>query len=112
LWIGLIPDGIHVPFFVLRNFLRTAGVGRCFVVSDAIAAAGLGAGRFRIGDVAVEVEENGTAWAEGRAYFAGSTVTWDKITRNLEGALGLDAGERRLLTRENPLAAMQGFRMA
>jgi N-acetylglucosamine-6-phosphate deacetylase len=109
LWIGLIPDGIHVPFYVMKHYLRLAGWERCFVVSDAIAAAGLGAGSFAIGDVAVEVDPDGTAWAKGRAYFAGSTVTWDRMAVHLENQMGCDETVRQALMRDNACKAMSGI---
>src|SRR5439155_2881117 len=49
LWLMLIADGAHVGFPALGNYLRAAGLDRCIVVTDAVAPAGMVAGRFRLG---------------------------------------------------------------
>lgn len=46
LWICFIADGAHVPFFALRNYLDLVGSQRAIVVTDAIAPAGMGPGRY------------------------------------------------------------------
>ena len=48
LWICFIADGVHVPFFALRNYLKCADINRCVIVSDAMAAAGLGPGQYKL----------------------------------------------------------------
>ena len=42
LWICYIPDGAHVPFFALANYVALVGLDRCIMVTDAISAARLG----------------------------------------------------------------------
>ena len=49
LTIMFIADGVHVPYPALRNYLRVAGTERAIVVTDAISAAGLGAGTLHAG---------------------------------------------------------------
>ena len=51
LWITFIVDGRTFPFPRAGNYLRCAGSGRAIVVTDAVAAAGMGPGRYRCGDV-------------------------------------------------------------
>src|SRR5436190_15808474 len=46
LWLCFIADGVHVPPPALGNYLRAAGFDRAIVVTDAIAPAGLGPGRY------------------------------------------------------------------
>ena len=48
LWLSFIADTVHVPAVALKNYLAIAG-DRAIVVSDAIAPAGLGPGRFTLG---------------------------------------------------------------
>ena len=52
--IQLIADGAHVSDELIR-LAFAAAPGRCSLVSDAIAAAGLGDGDYRVGSVAIEV---------------------------------------------------------
>lgn len=53
--IGLIADGVHVAPAVIDIAWQLTGPGRAVVVSDAIAAMGLGDGTFALGSVEVVV---------------------------------------------------------
>src|SRR5262249_34674992 len=53
--IQLIADGVHVCDELVR-LAFAASPGRCSLVSDAIAAAGLGDGSYRLGELEIEVE--------------------------------------------------------
>lgn len=105
LWIGLIADGAHLPVFVLKNFLKTIGFDRAFVVSDAITAAGLGPGEFKLGDRAIRIGEDLVARTE-EGYLAGSACPMNRAAKNLKEALGLTDLQIEQLTRDNPLRAV------
>ena len=102
LWIGFIADGVHVPFTALGNYLRTATIGRCFVVSDAISAAGLGPGEFKLGDQSVVVDEHLATWSADRSHLMGSAGTMDRAAMNLRTSLGLSENDVQQLTWLNP----------
>ncbi len=110
LWICFIPDGAHVPFFVLKNYLDLVGVDRAIMVTDAISAASLGPGRYEISGMSVEVDSHGVArkpGPEGSAgNLAGSTVTMPQIEQNLRQELGLDDEAIRKLLDLNPRNAV------
>ena len=53
-WLEVINDGVHVRPEVIRMLCRLAP-GRVALVSDAMAAAGVGDGRYRLGNLDVEV---------------------------------------------------------
>ena len=106
LWIGLIADGVHVPFATLQNFIRLAGTNRCFIVSDAISAAGLGPGTFALGAQTVVVDENLATWSEDRSHLMGSAVTMIQSAENLSQRLGLMPEAVELLTSTNPRKAI------
>ena len=74
-WLEVINDGVHVRPEVVRMLCRLAP-GRVAFVSDAMAAAGGGDGRYRIGNLDVEVA-HGVARLTGRSSIAGSTLTLD-----------------------------------
>jgi N-acetylglucosamine-6-phosphate deacetylase len=102
LWITFIADGVHIPFFALGNYLRAAGgAARCVVVTDAMSAAGLGPGEYRIGRWEVSVGEDLAAWAPDRSHLVGSAGTMARSDGNLRDALGLGAEERDRLLRGN-----------
>jgi N-acetylglucosamine-6-phosphate deacetylase len=80
----LILDGHHVADEVAKVVWRSAP-GRVALVTDAIEAAGIGDGRYRLGGVDVEV--NGGAVRRLDGVLAGSVVTMLESVRNLH-ALG------------------------
>ena len=108
LWIGLIADGVHVPFPTLGNFLRCMGTEKCFVVSDAIAAAGLGPGEFTLGNQTVVVDERLATWSADRSHLMGSAVTMGRAAENLRSSLELSAEVVERLTWSNPQQAIGG----
>jgi N-acetylglucosamine-6-phosphate deacetylase len=106
LWLCFIPDGVHVPFFALKNYLAACGLERAIFVSDAMAGAGMGPGRHRLGRWEVEVGEDGAARAPGGAHLVGSTLTRDRMWELVPGALGLNEEELRLVSEVNPRRAL------
>lgn len=72
----LIADGVHVHPALIRT-LFAAAPGRVALVTDAMAATGLGDGAFTLGDLAVEVID-GRPVVRGTDTLAGSTLTLDR----------------------------------
>ncbi len=108
LWICFIPDGIHIEWFALRNYLDLVGFDRAILVSDAIAAAGLGPGVHRLSGMTVEVDSTGAARKPGSRNLAGSTVTFPEIRRKLAAACGIDEDALRKMMDVNPRKAIEG----
>ncbi len=106
LWLTFIADGAHLPFFVLANYLRLADPGRAIVVSDGIAPAGLGPGRYTLGRREVVVDEDMVPRAPDRSHFVGSAVTMRQSAENLRTGLGLSHEVVHRLTVENPRRAL------
>ena len=107
LWLCFIADGVHVPFFALSNYLRTAGTDRCIVVTDAMPAAGLGPGRYRLGRWEIEVGEDLAAWAPDRSHLVGSAMSMPRCFEHLRERLGLSRDEADMLTCRNPRLAVR-----
>lgn len=78
--VELIADGIHVDPHLLRYVV--AVTGRASVVTDAMAAAGMGDGDYRLGELPVQVRDGQARLAAGGA-LAGSTLTMDHALRTL-----------------------------
>ena len=76
----LIVDGIHVPPERVRETWRAAR-GRIALVSDAVAAAGMGDGEFSLGDTRVHARGGVVRSAGG--VLAGSTLTLRDAVANL-----------------------------
>jgi N-acetylglucosamine-6-phosphate deacetylase len=85
----LIPDGVHLPPFTLKNFFRAKPAGRVLFTTDAMSGAGAGPGRYRIGPHDIEVGADGIARNPGGNGFAGSTLTPDEGVRRCSAYLGL-----------------------
>ncbi len=102
LWISFIADGHHVPVIALGNYLKLCDPKKTIVVTDAIAAAGLGPGIYQLGSLQVEVTEDGAAWAPGRTHFAGAAVTMPQSFSVLTAKLGLSETHARELLCVNP----------
>ena len=105
LWLCFIADGVHVPFFALKNYLELAGE-KAIVVTDAMAAAGLGPGRHRLGRWEVEVGDDLAAWAPDRSHLVGSAMTMPQARRNLTEQLQITSDRIRRLTCTNPGSAL------
>jgi len=101
-WFSFIADGVHVPFVALGNYLRLAGLDRAIVVTDAMAAAGCGPGRFALGRWNLEIGEDLVARSPDGSHLVGSAATPMHVERTLRRALSLDAGDVRRLMFDNP----------
>lgn len=78
--VELIVDGTHVHPATYRHVNAVAGDDRVALVTDAMAAAALGDGRYRLGPLTVTVTD-GVAHVAGTTTLAGSTVTMDQVFR-------------------------------
>jgi len=78
--VELIADGIHLDPALYRYVARTVGSDRVALVTDAMAAAGLGDGRYQLGPMAVDVVD-GVARIPGTETIAASTTTMDELFR-------------------------------
>lgn len=78
--VELITDGVHVHPALYRHVSHSAGPRRVSLVTDAMAAAGMADGSYRIGPLAVDVTD-GVAHLAGTTTIAGSTATMDRLFR-------------------------------
>ena len=101
-----IADGIHIPFYALKNYITTAGIENCIITTDAMAAAGAKPGQYQISNITLEVGEDGIVREPGKDNFAGSSVTMKQSFKNLTEKLELTNEDATKLTRLNPLKAL------
>ena len=74
-YVSLIPDGVHLPPHVFRALARALGP-RLVLTTDAMAGAGATPGaNYSLGEIAVEVHQDGRATLPGSDKLAGSTLT-------------------------------------
>jgi len=74
--VELITDGVHVDPALYRHVSRSAGPDRLSLITDALSAAGMRDGTYRLGPLAVELAD-GVARVAGTQTIAGSTATMD-----------------------------------
>jgi N-acetylglucosamine-6-phosphate deacetylase len=83
----IIVDGIHVHPALVKLFVRAKGPERTVLITDALAAAGMPDGHYRLGDLEFDVKD-GRCMAGNT--LAGSVLTMDRAVRNLMEFAGLD----------------------
>ena len=99
----VIADGVHLDPEMVR-ILFAAAPGRIALITDAMAAAGAGPGRYRLGRLDVDVRD-GTARLPAGGAIAGSTLTQDRALRVAVAAgVGLEEAVRALT--ETPARAI------
>lgn len=106
-WITFIADGAHIPFFVLRNYLDLVGLDRAIIVTDAIAPAGLGPGRYTLGQWDLNIGPDMVARSPDGSHLVGSACGLPRVIENLRGELGLNESEIAKLIRLNPRRALK-----
>jgi len=102
--IELIADGIHVDPRLIRAVFAAAP-GRVVLVTDAMAAAGSGAGRYRLGSLDVDVLPDGRAVLAGTDTLAGSTLTLRRAVEVCVRA-GVPRADAEAAAREVPAALL------
>jgi N-acetylglucosamine-6-phosphate deacetylase len=113
----LICDGVHVDPVAMRLALRAKGLGGLRLITDAIAAAGMGDGEYRLGNASVVVQDGRATLAgalagggvgvggggdAGGDVIAGSTLTMDAALANAVRWLGVTVEEAVALASTNP----------
>ena len=95
----VIADGVHLHDTTIRLAARAAGPGNLVLVTDAMAAAGMPDGGYRLGQLDVTVTDGVARLAAARApsgglgAIAGSTATMDHVVRYAVTAVGLPVPE-------------------
>jgi N-acetylglucosamine-6-phosphate deacetylase len=100
LYAELICDGIHVAPIAVRLWLRAKGPDRAILVTDAMSAAGMPDGEYRLGGLLVAVAGGRALLADdlahGKETLAGSALTMKRAVNNLQQFTGatLEAATR------------------
>jgi N-acetylglucosamine-6-phosphate deacetylase len=95
----IIADGVHVDPCVVQLFLQAKGREHAVLITDAISAAGMGDGHYRLGPLEVEVRGNRCEY-QGR--LAGSVLTLDRAIRNVVSSAGWSLQDAVQLATRNP----------
>jgi N-acetylglucosamine-6-phosphate deacetylase len=91
---GFIFDGHHLPPSVMRTVLRAKGVDRAYLVSDAVAVAGLAPGRYTwAGGIEVELRDDGRLELAGTPLLAGAVTAIPTCVGNAVRYAGVTLGD-------------------
>lgn len=75
---SFIADGHHMPFSTLKNFIRAKTPRRSLLITDAVAAADAGPGRYTLGAEEIVASAAGRVTQPDRKRLAGSALTLDR----------------------------------
>jgi N-acetylglucosamine-6-phosphate deacetylase len=106
LFAEIICDGLHVDPTAVRLFWKMKGRERGILITDAMSAAGMPDGHYKLGELDVRVE-GGRCLIEENT-IAGSTLTLDKGLRNFAEFTGAPLSQVVPLATRNP-ARMLGL---
>ncbi|MGC2545360.1 MAG: amidohydrolase family protein, partial [Silvibacterium sp.] len=106
LFAEIISDGLHVDPAAVRIYWKCKGPDRAMLITDAMAAAGMPDGNYKLGELDVRVK-NGVCLV-GENTLAGSTLTLDRGVRNFAAFTGAPIEEVARLVSRNP-ARMTGL---
>ena len=106
LWITFIADGIHIPFFALKNYLTLVGMEHSIIITDAISGAGAKPGIYKIGNMEIEIGIDRIVREIGKPSLAGSAVAMITSKQNLIEHVRLNEQQVEQLTCTNPKRAI------
>lgn len=79
LYVSLIADGIHVPYWLLRSFIEIIGAENVIITSDSMSAAGMPPGEYLISGQPIIVAEDRRTRHRDHNYLAGSASTLQEM---------------------------------
>jgi N-acetylglucosamine-6-phosphate deacetylase len=100
----LIVDGLHIADGALEIAWQVLGGQRVILVTDAMAALGLGPGTYPLGDGPITVGDNGPRTTDGR--LAGSVVTLPEAMRRLTDSTSASLADALRSVTANPADAL------
>jgi N-acetylglucosamine-6-phosphate deacetylase len=107
---SFIVDGLHLDPSFLRVALRAKSVERTILVTDAAAPAGAVPGRYRLGELDVEMTGDGRVVLAGTEKLAGSALRMNVAIGNLMrvGGVGMRDAIRTATTNPARLIGLEG----
>jgi N-acetylglucosamine-6-phosphate deacetylase len=99
---SFIVDGIHLPDSFLRSALRAKGIERSVLITDAVMPAMCPAGRYVLGEMDVELKEDGRVVLGGGTRLAGSSLRMDRAVGNVMRVTGVSPMEAITMATINP----------
>lgn len=103
LFADIICDGIHVDPLMMRLFFKSKGAERSILITDGISATGMPDGRYKLGELEVNVANGRCTLAESNGdVLAGSVLTLDRAVRNFSSFTDAELPVSVALATRNP----------
>ena len=103
LWASFIADGHHLPPSTLKCFIKSKGVSKSILVSDAVYLAGQKPGIYKQTHHKVELTPDGKIQIVGSPYLAGSALELYKGVQNVVNMSGCSLEDALKMASHNPL---------
>lgn len=87
--VELVADGVHLHPHLVRDMFATLGAGNIALITDAMAAAGMKDGAYRLGSLDVEVAGGVARLAEGGSIAGGTAHLLDVVRITAQGGVPL-----------------------
>lgn len=101
----VVNDGLHVHPSVVSLMFAAAGAHRVALITDAMVAAGMGDGEYRLGALTVQVRDGEARLTDGDS-LAGSTLTMDSALRNAVRLAGVPLADAAVSASLTPARAL------
>ena len=99
---SFIADGIHLDRDFFRTALRSKGIERSILVTDAVMPAMCAPGFYDLGETPVELHEDGRVVLRGGTRLAGSSLRMDRAIENAMRIGGVSLMEAVAMATVNP----------
>lgn len=99
---SFIVDGLHLDAAFLRAAVRAKTIGRTILVTDAAAPAGGAPGRYRLGELEVELTPDDRVVLTGTQKLAGSSLRMNQAVAQLMRLTGAGLGDAIRAATVNP----------
>jgi N-acetylglucosamine-6-phosphate deacetylase len=106
LFAELICDGIHVDPAMVRLFFKAKGAEKPILITDGMSATGMPDGRYKLGDLDVDVAHGRCTSAGSPGVLAGSVLTMDLAVRNFSVFTGASLAVSAQMAGSNPALLM------
>lgn len=99
---SIIVDGQHLPPAVVKTFVRTKGIGRTILISDAVALAGMPPGDYDWLGLRVTLSPEGRISLTGTPYLAGSALDLASALGKVMACAGVSVADAVTMASTNP----------
>jgi N-acetylglucosamine-6-phosphate deacetylase len=106
---SIICDGRHLPDYFVKNVVRAKGRSKVILITDATAASYAPPGRYSLGYIQVEADDDGALRLAGTPYLTGSTLTMEKAIGNCADFAGIPLASAINMATVNPARLFEGI---